>query len=134
MQEDGLPLLRLGRKLHGHEVRTRNLAAIASPSRSQFRSSFIKSHLPQFAAAHPQVEFAVSPRPSKHPVIIGHYINGRQKAICVRNMEPLQIMRKAELLRDASGEKLRRTAKPVQSSNDSVRGIWSPFHGNGMPV
>lgn len=43
-------------------------------------------------------------------------------------------MRKAELLRDASGEKLRRTAKPVQSSNDSVRGIWSPFHGNGMPV
>ncbi|KAK1769076.1 thioredoxin-like protein [Phialemonium atrogriseum] len=101
---------------------------------SRGMNGFIKSHLPQFAAAHPQIEFTVSPRPSKHPVIIGHYINGRQKAICVRNMEPLQVMRKAELLRDASGERLRRTAKPVQSTNPSVRGIWSPFHGNGMAV
>lgn len=95
---------------------------------------FIKSQLPKFARSNPQVEFSVSPRPGKHPVIIGRYINGREKAICVRNMEPLEILKKAELLRDASGEKLKRVNKPVTSINPSVRGIWSPYHGNGMTV
>lgn len=99
-----------------------------------YRSGFIKSLLPKFAAAHPQIEFTVSPRPSKHPVIVAQYINGREKAICVRNMEPYEILKKAELLRDASGEKLRRVTKPVQSINESVRGVWSPYHGNGMQV
>ncbi|KAK3333148.1 thioredoxin-like protein [Cercophora scortea] len=101
---------------------------------SKGMNGFIKSILPKFAAANPQIEFVVSPRPSKHPVVIGHYINGREKAICVRNLEPLQILKKVELLRDASGEKLRKVNKPVQSVNESVRGVWSPYHGNGMAV
>ncbi|KAB5570346.1 thioredoxin-like protein [Coniochaeta sp. 2T2.1] len=101
---------------------------------SKGMNGFIKSVLPRFAAAHPQIEFQVSPRPSKHPVIVGHYINGKTKTICVRNLEPLQVLKKAELLREASGEKLKRTTKPVTSSNPSVRGIWSPFHGEGMKV
>ncbi len=66
--------------------------------------------------------------------MVGHYINGREKAICVKNMEPLEVLKKAELLRNATGEKLRKMKKPVQSTNDSVRGVWSPFHGNGMKV
>lgn len=49
-------------------------------------------------------------------------------------MEPYEILKKVELLRDASGEPLKRTTKPVQSINESVRGIWSPYHGNGMRV
>ena len=76
----------------------------------------------------------VSPRPNKHPVVTGHYINGRHKAICVRNLEPGQILKKAELLRDASGEKLKRITKPVKSINESVRGVWSPYHGGGISV
>lgn len=43
-------------------------------------------------------------------------------------------MQKAELLRDASGEKLKKVTKPVRSINDSVRGVWSPFHGGGINV
>ncbi|KAK3322311.1 thioredoxin-like protein [Apodospora peruviana] len=101
---------------------------------SKGMNGFIKSALPEFAAAHPQIEITVSPRPSKHPVIIGHYINGNQKSICVRNLEPLQILKKVELLRDASGQKLKKVRKPVQSINDSVRGVWSPYHGEGMKV
>jgi large subunit ribosomal protein L43 len=49
-------------------------------------------------------------------------------------MEPYEILKKVELLRDASGEHLKRTTKPVRSINESVRGIWSPYHGNGMVV
>ena len=42
-----------------------------------------------------------------------------------------QIWKKAELLRDTSGEKLRRVkgGRVVESLNESVRGIWSPMHG-----
>jgi large subunit ribosomal protein L43 len=47
----------------------------------------------------------------------------------VRNMEPTEVLKKAELLKAASGEKLRRERKPVKSLNESVRGVWSPYHG-----
>ena len=94
--------------------------------------SFIKHTLASFARSNPQVEIHVSPRPRKHPVLRGHYVNGREKAICVRKMEKEQILQKAELLRDASGEKLKRVKKPVKSLNGSVRGIWSPFHQQGV--
>lgn len=38
-------------------------------------------------------------------------------------------MQKAELLRDANGEKLHKSTKPVSSLRESVRGVWSPYHG-----
>lgn len=47
----------------------------------------------------------------------------------MRNLEKEQILQKAELLRDANGEKLRRVTRPVGSRNESVRGVWSPYHG-----
>ena len=56
-------------------------------------------------------------------------MNGRLKAICVRNLEKEQVLQKAVVLRDASGERLRKVTKPVKSVNESVRGIWDPFHG-----
>lgn len=92
-------------------------------------SSYLANNLVDFAKQNPQIEIHVSPRPRKHPVIKGHYINGAIKPICVRKMEPDQIAEKANLLKEASGEKLKRTKKPVSSLNESVRGIWSPYHG-----
>jgi large subunit ribosomal protein L43 len=55
-------------------------------------------------------------------------VNGREKVICVRNLDSNQILKKAELLRDASGKKLKRVKRRVETENSSVRGIWSPFH------
>jgi large subunit ribosomal protein L43 len=52
----------------------------------------------------------------------------------VRNLQKEQVLAKAELLRDASGEKLRKVTKPVRSIKESVRGVWSPYHGGGMHV
>lgn len=49
-------------------------------------------------------------------------------------MQPYEILKKATLLRDSNGEKNKRTVKPVQSINESVRGVWSPYHGNGLRV
>jgi len=96
---------------------------------SKGMNAFIQKGLPKFARENPQIEITVSPRPHRHPVVKGHYINGREKAICVRNMTTDMVLEKATLLRDASGDKLKRVTKPVTSVNESVRGIWSPYHG-----
>lgn len=83
-----------------------------------------------FSKSHPQIEIRISPRPHKHPVLRGHYINGHEKAICVRNLEMEQVLQKAELLMQASGEKNKKIrGKNVLSENENVRGIWSPYHG-----
>ena len=99
-------------------------------------STFLTHLLRPFAIQNPQIEIHVSPRPNRHPIIRGSYINGREKTICVRNLEMQQILQKAELLRDASGEKLKRVkgGKMVTSLNESVRGIWSPMHGAKAPL
>lgn len=97
------------------------------------RSQFLQTHLSAFAKQNPGIEVAVSPRPGHHPVIRGHYMNGREKAICVRNMRPHEILEKTTLLRNASGEKLKKSNRAgrdmVKSVNESVRGIWDPYHG-----
>lgn len=100
---------------------------------SRGMNTFLSANLSAFASdpLNKSIEIHVSPRPNHHPVIKASYINGREKAICVRNLEALQVLRKVELLRDASGEKARRVkgGRVVGSLNPSVRGIWSPFHG-----
>ncbi|KAH7113833.1 thioredoxin-like protein [Dendryphion nanum] len=101
---------------------------------SRGMNSFLKTYLERFARRNPQIEISISPRPGRHPVVIGHYINGRSKAICVRRMSPEQVREKVELLRDTNGEKLKRVTKPVTSLNESVRGIWSPFHGSKIQI
>ena len=47
----------------------------------------------------------------------------------MRNMTPREIQQKAELVAWNSGEKNRRTKKPVRSANESVRGVWAPYFG-----
>ncbi|KAI3399401.1 hypothetical protein diail_7128 [Diaporthe ilicicola] len=101
---------------------------------SRGMNSFIKSLLPRFAAAHPEIEITVSPRPTKHPIIHAHYINGNIRTICVSSMHANQIQNKVDLLRDSTGESNKKLSKPVKSLNKSVRGIWSPYHGKGETV
>lgn len=65
-------------------------------------------------------------------------MNGRERAICVRNMKPHEILEKTTLLRNASGEKLKKSNRAgrdmVKSVNESVRGIWDPYHGKQFKV
>lgn len=92
-------------------------------------NAFIKHHLQSFAKQNPQIEIHVSPRPNHHPIIRAHFINGKERVVGVRNLEKMQILKQAEQLRSASGEKPKRPGKPVESINESVRGIWSGLHG-----
>lgn len=101
-------------------------------------SAFLRTHLPTFARANPGIELSISPRPGKHPVLRGHYINGREKSVCVRNKTPNEILEMANFLRGNSGEKVSKSGRAgrevVRSMNESVRGVWSPFHGQRIKV
>jgi large subunit ribosomal protein L43 len=97
-------------------------------------NSFLKASLPTFARNNPQIEISVSPRPRHHPVIIAHYINGTSRNICVKNLQNEGVREKAEILRNSTGEKNRKTGRPVTSVNESVRGIWDPFHGAKVQI
>ncbi|KAK5167649.1 39S ribosomal protein L51, mitochondrial [Saxophila tyrrhenica] len=105
---------------------------------SRGMNAFLQTKLPAFARENPGVEVSVSPRPGKHPVIRGHFINGREKAICVRNMTPHEILDKALYMRSNSGEKMNKGTKAgrnvVRSNNESVRGVWDPYHGTAFKV
>ncbi|CAD6576492.1 MAG: 39S ribosomal protein L51, mitochondrial [Alectoria sarmentosa] len=104
---------------------------------SQGMNTFLRSPLiASFAKAHPQITIHISPRPNTHPIIRGSYINGREKVICVRNLEKEQILQKVELLRDANGEKVKRVkgGRVVGSLNEGVRGVWDPFHGGNKDI
>lgn len=56
-------------------------------------------------------------------------MNGRDKVICVRSLAPPAILKKVQLLLDSSGHKIVSLKRPkVESTTESVRGIWSAFH------
>ncbi|MCJ1325153.1 39S ribosomal protein L51, mitochondrial [Thelotrema lepadinum] len=103
---------------------------------SRGMNAFLTTHLPPLATSSASITFHVSPRPHAHPLIRGHYVNGATKSICVRNLSPSEILKKALLLRDSSGEKNRRVkgGRVVRSLNESVRGVWSAVHAVGKGV
>jgi large subunit ribosomal protein L43 len=101
---------------------------------SRGMNSFIKTSLPTLAKNSPQIEITVSPRPRRHPVITAHYMNGATRTLCVKNLQLDGVREKAEFLRNYTGEKDRKTGKPVTSMNESVRGIWDPFHGAKVQI
>jgi large subunit ribosomal protein L43 len=101
---------------------------------SRGMNAFIRHTLPQFAQRNPQIEIVVSPRPATHPVVRGHFVNGKDKELSVKNMEIQQILQMVELLRNDDGEPDKRDVKPVKSMNDNVRGIWSGLHNAKISI
>jgi large subunit ribosomal protein L43 len=98
-------------------------------------NSYLKTQLGVFAKRNPQIEIQVYKKHNDHPAITAFYLNGHQKSVNVKNMAPEEIREKLELLRNSVPEKNKRVpAKPVTSTNENVRGIWSPFHGAKIKI
>ncbi|CEP20230.1 unnamed protein product [Cyberlindnera jadinii] len=94
---------------------------------SQGLRDFLRLRLDNYAKQNPKIEFKVVQK-GGHPVLKGEYSNGLDKAICVRNLNVDNVQNKLNLLRESSGERIRKRNAKVESINDSVRGVWSPLH------
>ncbi|CCF58066.1 hypothetical protein KAFR_0D04180 [Kazachstania africana CBS 2517] len=97
---------------------------------SQGMRHFLKSsRLDKLATKYPSIEFNIIKK-SGHPLVRAKYTNGREKVVCVGNMNIDNVENKILLLKDSSGEQLMKLSKNdnVRSLNGSVRGVWSPFH------
>ncbi|KAL8281356.1 hypothetical protein RQP46_006390 [Phenoliferia psychrophenolica] len=91
--------------------------------------AFVANDLVSLAEQNPSVEVVLRRVENKHPHLRAVYVNGRDKVICVRNLAPPSIAAKAQLLLDSSGAKITSLKRPtVESTTESVRGIWSAFH------
>lgn len=93
------------------------------------RKYLVSKRLDKIAQENPHIQFEVI-RKSGHPIIRAEYTNGREKVVCVRNLNIDNVENKMKLLKDSSGDILRKWTKNdnVQTLNNSVRGIWSPLH------
>ncbi|KAK7468524.1 39S ribosomal protein L51, mitochondrial [Stygiomarasmius scandens] len=99
----------------------------AWPSSHNTRT-FLLNHAQSLAAANPHVELVVRQRPFKEPILRAFYVNNRDKVIGLNGLEVTQIQKKAQLLLDSSGAKIKPLKKPVESSTLAARGIFSNLH------
>ncbi|KAK0481598.1 thioredoxin-like protein [Armillaria novae-zelandiae] len=97
------------------------------PSSANTRT-YVLNHLESLARANPHVEVVIRQRNYKEPIVRGYYVNNRDKVIPLNGFEVTGIEKKVELLLDSSGAKIRALKKPVESSTEAARGIWSGLH------
>ncbi|KAJ9104562.1 hypothetical protein QFC21_002060 [Naganishia friedmannii] len=102
-----------------------------APSQRGLRE-YIRNPLIKIARENPEVEILVRKvKQGRAAVLRGHYVNGRDKVVCVNQMEANEIGNKVQLLLDSSGAKLKHL-KNIQveagPGSESARGIWSALH------
>lgn len=95
---------------------------------SEGMRTFLRQKLQTVASANPGVEFKVVHKPGSHPVISGEYTSGAAKQICVRKWNADVIQNKLAVVLNSNGARARKPQNSVESQNESVRGVWSPFY------
>ncbi|WWD19696.1 hypothetical protein CI109_104160 [Kwoniella shandongensis] len=102
-----------------------------SPSQHGVRA-FIRKPLMNLARANPDVEILVRRlKRGKAAVVRGHYVNGRDKVICVNRLEMDEVSNKVNILLNSSGAKvkhLKNSTLEAAPASESARGIWSALH------
>ncbi|RDD40547.1 39S ribosomal protein L43, mitochondrial [Trichoplax sp. H2] len=88
---------------------------------------FINSNAVDFAQKNPQVVVYVRPRPYRHPSIIAEFLNGKHKAISVKNLSRAEINNKVEQLRNSSGITRKKMKRWWHTDSPSIQGVWTPF-------
>ncbi|KAL7424553.1 39S ribosomal protein L51, mitochondrial [Cryptotrichosporon argae] len=102
-----------------------------APAQAGLRA-FLGRRVVELARERPEVEVVVRKgRGGSAGLLRGHYVNGRDKVICVNGLEMNQVENKVALLLNASGAKLRplkNATLEAAPGNESARGIWSALH------
>lgn len=86
-----------------------------------------RNSLRGLAAEHKETVFEICKR-AGHPQFTFHYGNGQKNTVDVRNLKRDEVLKKLTEYILRSGNPLFKYNHKVMSSNESVRGIWSPLH------
>ncbi|KAF9454968.1 hypothetical protein P691DRAFT_654735 [Macrolepiota fuliginosa MF-IS2] len=93
--------------------------------------TFLLTQLQTLARTNPHVEVVVRQRNNKEPIVRGFYVNNRDKVIPLNALEVTGIQQKVQLLLDSSGAKIKSLKRrPVESTTEAPRGIWSGLHAD----
>ena len=76
-----------------------------------------------FAEANPQIQFAVSVKPNKHPMVQAHYLHDKPKKLSLKNLSAHQVVERIHLLRDMRSLGLKKNSKPFRTT-PSIQGLW----------
>ncbi|EDR15102.1 mitochondrial 54S ribosomal protein MRPL51 [Laccaria bicolor S238N-H82] len=98
---------------------------------SENTRTFLLNDLQSLARQNPHVEIVVRQRSQKEPIVRGFYVNNRDKVIPLNSLEVTGIHKKVRLLLDSSGAKIKPLKRrPVESTTQAARGIWSGLHAD----
>jgi large subunit ribosomal protein L43 len=87
---------------------------------------YIEKRVPELIQKNPQIVTEIKEHRGHHPLIRGEYLNGREKVICLRNLDTDAIEAQVQLLRNTNGKKIKKVAD-VQTKCPTIQGIWNPF-------
>ncbi|KAF9478734.1 mitochondrial ribosomal protein subunit L51 [Pholiota conissans] len=98
---------------------------------SQNTRTYLLTQIQILARQNPHVEVVVKQRNQKEPIVRGFYANNRDKVIPLKELEVTGIQKKVQLLLDSSGAKIQPLKRrPVESTTEATRGIWSGLHAD----
>ncbi|MCI11826.1 ribosomal protein L51/S25/CI-B8 domain protein, partial [Trifolium medium] len=87
--------------------------------------AFMESHLPAFKEANPQLEVDTEMIRGQHPHLKAFYKNHNDRVVCVKNMDPEEILLHATRLRNALGRKVIKLRTRHVTKHPSVQGTWT---------
>ena len=76
-----------------------------------------------FASANPQIQFAISSKPNKHPLLQGWYVKDRAKRLTLKNLSAEQVAERIQFLRDTRPIYMNKSAKAFRTT-PSIQGEW----------
>lgn len=86
----------------------------------------IRTQLVPFCERNPHIQVAATLKSGRHPVLRGQYLNGRDQVIDLKNLEPKEIERHMESMRNSAGRKKKAAKFDVISTQPSIQGAWTP--------
>ena len=89
----------------------------------------------EFKSKNEHMEISLVKRNGQHPVLVGHYLEGRllrdgnrvPKQICVKNEDAKKILNVMEQLKNETGGKAKSWNQRHWRAVESVQGVWTPL-------
>eukprot|EP00730_Choanoeca_flexa_P008935 TRINITY_DN12558_c8_g4_i1.p1 TRINITY_DN12558_c8_g4~~TRINITY_DN12558_c8_g4_i1.p1 ORF type:complete len:132 (+),score=14.94 TRINITY_DN12558_c8_g4_i1:97-492(+) len=109
------------------QLRKLNITYCKGGGSSAGMREFIEHTLPGLAAANPQTIFEVRHRGGRHPALVGEFLNGATKKVCVKNYHPDGVESFAMRLLREDGHKVKKEAHGTKTNRPTIQGNWNPF-------